>query len=141
MTSILPSDIISTLQHLRVVKYKAGEHILCVAPELVDEKLARLVRPTLGVLPYFAVLPLPYVCLPVRSYVIALSGREERPNCGSSVSTLGSITGTSCFRTFCGCGCWLLVVGYFWWFLLFNLCSLFLASLDEPEKGQVVLSL
>ena len=43
MTSILPSDIISTLQHLRVVKYKSGEHILCVAPELVDEKLARLV--------------------------------------------------------------------------------------------------
>lgn len=42
MTSILPSDIISTLQHLRVVKYKSGEHILCVAPELVDEKFARL---------------------------------------------------------------------------------------------------
>jgi hypothetical protein len=41
-TSILPSDIVSTLQHLRVVKYKAGEHLLCAAPELVDEKLARL---------------------------------------------------------------------------------------------------
>ena len=44
MTSILPSDIIATLQYLRIVKYKSGEHIVCVAPELIDEKLAKLVR-------------------------------------------------------------------------------------------------
>merc|ERR1712189_4518 len=39
ITSITQTDIISTLQSLNLVKYWKGQHVICVAPKLVEEHL------------------------------------------------------------------------------------------------------
>ena len=44
MTSITLEDIRATLQHLGLIRYINGSHVICVAPELVDAKWKRLVR-------------------------------------------------------------------------------------------------
>jgi hypothetical protein len=36
MTAIKPDDIISTLQHLGLIQYQKGQHVICAAPSLVD---------------------------------------------------------------------------------------------------------
>ncbi|XP_038211997.1 histone acetyltransferase KAT8 [Zerene cesonia] len=40
MTGIAPTDIISTLQSMNMVKYWKGQHVVCVTPKMVTEQLA-----------------------------------------------------------------------------------------------------
>jgi histone acetyltransferase MYST1 len=42
MTSMMPEDILSTLQYLDVLKYTSGQHILIVDKELIESKWKRL---------------------------------------------------------------------------------------------------
>lgn len=41
ITAIRPDDIISTLQHMNMIKYWKGQHILSVSPRLIEENLKR----------------------------------------------------------------------------------------------------
>jgi len=43
MTSITTDDIVATLQHLGLIRYWNGSHVISVAPELVDARWKRLV--------------------------------------------------------------------------------------------------
>ena len=45
MTSFTTDDIVLTLQHLGLLRYINGSHVISIAPELVDDKWRRLVRP------------------------------------------------------------------------------------------------
>ena len=39
MTAIKTDDIISTLQHLALIQYQKGQHVLCAAPSVIDRVL------------------------------------------------------------------------------------------------------
>ena len=39
MTAIKTDDIISTLQHLALIQYVKGQHVLCAAPSVIDRVL------------------------------------------------------------------------------------------------------
>ena len=45
MTSFTTDDIVLTLQHLGLLRYINGSHVISIAPELVDDKWRRLVSP------------------------------------------------------------------------------------------------
>ena len=39
LTSIKPDDVISTLQHLNLIQYQKGQHVICAAPSVVERHL------------------------------------------------------------------------------------------------------
>lgn len=42
MTSIRTDDIITTLQHWGLIQYQKGQHVVCAAPELLDNILTKV---------------------------------------------------------------------------------------------------
>jgi len=47
VTAIKPEDIISTLQSINLIKFWKGQHVISVAPKIVDEHLRANARPSL----------------------------------------------------------------------------------------------
>ena len=39
LTAIKTDDVISTLQHLSLIQYQKGQHVVCAAPSLLDKHL------------------------------------------------------------------------------------------------------
>ena len=39
LTAIRPDDVVSTLQHLGLIQYQKGQHVLVAAPALLDKHL------------------------------------------------------------------------------------------------------
>lgn len=56
MTAIKTDDIISTLQHLNLIQYQKGQHVICAAPSVIDRTLKAAGSPGLEVRP---------ICCPV----------------------------------------------------------------------------
>jgi len=36
MTAIKVEDVVSTLQHLNLIQYQKGQHVICAAPKLIE---------------------------------------------------------------------------------------------------------
>ena len=36
MTAIKVDDVVSTLQHLNLIQYQKGQHVICGAPKIID---------------------------------------------------------------------------------------------------------
>ena len=51
MTMIMPEDIISTLQHLKMIQYIKGQHVICAAPHAIENHLKACGSPGLLVEP------------------------------------------------------------------------------------------
>ncbi|BDA40557.1 Histone acetyltransferase KAT8 [Coccomyxa sp. Obi] len=51
MTAIKTDDIISTLQHLNLIQYQKGQHVICAAPSVIDRTLKAAGSPGLEVDP------------------------------------------------------------------------------------------
>jgi histone acetyltransferase MYST1 len=49
ITAIKTDDIISTLQHLNLIQYQKGQHVLCAAPSVIDRVLKSAGSPGLEV--------------------------------------------------------------------------------------------
>lgn len=49
MTAIKTDDIISTLQHLNLIQYQKGQHVICAAPSVIDRTLKAAGSPGLEV--------------------------------------------------------------------------------------------
>ena len=41
MTMFRTDDIITTLQHLNMIQYAKGQHVLCAAPHVIDDHLRK----------------------------------------------------------------------------------------------------
>lgn len=39
MTAIKVEDVVSTLQHLNLIQYQKGQHVICAAPKLIERNL------------------------------------------------------------------------------------------------------
>jgi len=51
LTMIKPDDIISTLQHLEMIQYRQGQHVICAAPHAIEAHLKACGSPGLLVEP------------------------------------------------------------------------------------------
>lgn len=40
MTAIKVEDVVSTLQHLNLIQYQKGQHVICAAPKLIERSVA-----------------------------------------------------------------------------------------------------
>ena len=49
-TMIKTEDIISTLQHLNLIQYQKGQHVICAAPSVIERHLKNAGSPGLQVL-------------------------------------------------------------------------------------------
>ena len=49
LTAIKTDDIISTLQHLNLIQYQKGQHVICAAPSVIDRTLKAAGSPGLEV--------------------------------------------------------------------------------------------
>lgn len=52
VTAIKTDDIISTLQHLNLIQYQKGQHVICAAPSVIDRTLKAAGSPGLEVRPF-----------------------------------------------------------------------------------------
>lgn len=41
LTAFKTDDIISTLQHLSLIQYQKGQHVICAAPHVIDAHLRK----------------------------------------------------------------------------------------------------
>ncbi len=48
-TMIKTEDIISTLQHLNLIQYQKGQHVICAAPAVIEKTLKQAGSPGLKV--------------------------------------------------------------------------------------------
>ena len=48
-TMIKTEDIISTLQHLNLIQYQKGQHVICAAPAVIERHLKQAGSPGLQV--------------------------------------------------------------------------------------------
>ena len=39
MTAIKVEDVVSTLQHLNLIQYQKGQHVICAAPKLIERSV------------------------------------------------------------------------------------------------------
>ena len=51
LTMFKTDDIISTLQHLNMIQYQKGQHVICAAPHLIEQHLHKCGSPGLEVDP------------------------------------------------------------------------------------------
>ncbi|KDD73860.1 MOZ/SAS family protein [Helicosporidium sp. ATCC 50920] len=51
LTMFKPDDIISTLQHLNLIQYQKGQHVICAAPHVIEQRLKQAGTPGLSVDP------------------------------------------------------------------------------------------
>lgn len=51
LTGIKTDDILTTLNYLNLIQYQKGQHVLCAAPKLIDQKLKEAGGPGLTVDP------------------------------------------------------------------------------------------
>ncbi len=49
ITAIKTDDIISTLQHLNLIQYQKGQHVICAAPSVIERHLKAAGSPGLQV--------------------------------------------------------------------------------------------
>lgn len=42
MTAIKVEDVVSTLQHLNLIQYQKGQHVICAAPKLIERLVLHL---------------------------------------------------------------------------------------------------
>ena len=40
MTAIKVEDVVSTLQHLNLIQYQKGQHVICAAPKLIERSVS-----------------------------------------------------------------------------------------------------
>jgi histone acetyltransferase MYST1 len=50
ITAIKTDDIISTLQHLNLIQYQKGQHVICAAPSVIERHLKAAGSPGLQVI-------------------------------------------------------------------------------------------
>ena len=41
MTAIKVEDVVSTLQHLNLIQYQKGQHVICAAPKLIERSVSK----------------------------------------------------------------------------------------------------
>lgn len=39
MTAIKVEDVVTTLQHLNLIQYQKGQHVICAAPKLIERSV------------------------------------------------------------------------------------------------------